>query len=564
MRDDSKKSVTAGVRGERALIGAQRPAPHRTHRPRTDSRPAPRRHRRVALAWAALAPLGLLATVAPEQAVAQSEITLVGNAGQPTGERQTASFQGAVDHAQQFTTGSNARGYTLTKVEFVSNDAQGDTFSAQLCEANNAGETAVPDPMNCQTLSTTSSFALGSVVVFTPPTGVTITLAASTRYAVVLSENNSPSAVVHILSTQADNQNGETGWTLANVFDWKQNGTTWMKQPSGRDALIMDVKGYANSSLPAAVSDVAVVPVPRSTTSLTVSWSAPDNAGKPALTGYDVRSRGFAEGWRTVREDDAASTSLIIGGLSAGSHYDVQVRAVNADGSGPWSSTAEGATVFPPERVYANHPLIPGDLGPGDSFRLLYINEDTTDATDTGVHDYDNHVSTGVQEIINPGRLMSAWGTISLGHTALVSTPGADARQYTDTTWTSTDRGVPIYWLNGARVADDYADFYDGTWADEANPKDAKGDPVSLADPAPWTGTDHDGTELFNGAASRAMGQATVGVGGLGSSAVGAGPLNGAAAFASTEERPLYGLWHLLRHLRRECGKEKIERSQHE
>ena len=227
---------------------AQRPAPsatsHFTRRPRTESRPAPRRPRRVALALAVLA---VLATVAPEQAVAQSEITLVGNAGQPTGERHTASFQGAVDHAQQFATGSNAAGYTLTKVEFLSNDAQSHKFSAQLCEANNTGGAAVPDPMNCQTLSTTSSFAQGSVVVFTPPAGMTITLAASTRYVVVLSENNSPSAQVDIFSTQADNQNGETGWTLANVFDWKQNGTTWMKQGSGRDALIMDVKGYAGT-----------------------------------------------------------------------------------------------------------------------------------------------------------------------------------------------------------------------------------------------------------------------------------------------------------------------------
>ena len=123
----------------------------------------------------------------------------------------------------------------------------------------------MPDPMNCQTLSTTSSFAQGSVVVFTPPSGMTITLAASTRYVVVLSENNSPSAVVDILSTQANNQNGETGWTLADVFDWKQNGTTWMKQGRGRDALIMDVKGHATPlGPPGAVSDVVVVPVPRS------------------------------------------------------------------------------------------------------------------------------------------------------------------------------------------------------------------------------------------------------------------------------------------------------------
>ncbi len=231
---------------------------------------------------------------------------------------------------------------------------------------------------------------------------------------------------------------------------------------------------------------------------------------------------------------------------SPNSYYDVQVRALNADGSGPWSSNAEGATIFPPKRILANNPLIPGDLGPGDSFRLLFITENTTDATDTGIHDYLDFAAGDVNEIINPGRLMREWGRITLGQTALVSTPGADARQHTDTTWTSTDRGVPIYWLNGARVADDYADFYDGVWADEANPTNNIGEPHSLADPAPWTGTDHDGTELFNGNASRALGQASVSVGGPGSTIPGAGPLNGGVIFAKTQERPLYSLWHVL------------------
>ena len=138
------------------------------------------------------------------------------------------------------------------------------------------------------------------------------------------------------------------------------------------------------------------------------------------------------------------------------------------------------------------------------------------------------------------------WGSLTIAQTALVSLPGADARLRTDTTWTETDRGVPIYWLNGARVADDYADFYDGSWANEDKPRNGLGNPRPLAGTAPWTGTDHDGTELFDGAASRAMGQATVGVGGLGSTAIGAGPLNGGAAFASSEQRPLYGLWQVM------------------
>ena len=311
----------------------------------------------------------------------------------------------------------------------------------------------------------------------------------------------------------------------------------------------------AAAQRPAAVSDVVVVPVPRSTRSLTVSWSAPDNAGKPAITGYDVRYADADEtNWTTVRQDDAAHTSLIITGLIPNGYYDVQVRALNADGSGPWSSTAEGATSPDREGVYANHPLIPDDLGVGDAFRLLYITGDMNDevvtpltaATGTSIQDYHDFAVEPVLHIVEPGGLVSDWGPVSLWQTALVSMPGHDARLLTDTTWTSDDRGVPIYWLNGARVADDYADFYDGTWADEANPTNGIGEPHSLEGPAPWTGTDHDGTELFDGNASRAMGQATVGVGGLGSSAVGAGPLNGAAAFASTEERPLYGLWQVM------------------
>ena len=49
--------------------------------------------------------------------------------------------------------------------------------------------------------------------------------------------------------------------------------------------------------------------------------------------------------------------------------------------------------------------------------------------------------------------------------------PGVDARDNTSTTGT----GVPIYWLKGARVANNYADFYDGSWDDEANVKNESG-----------------------------------------------------------------------------------------
>ena len=115
----------------------------------------------------------------------------------------------------------------------------------------------------------------------------------------------------------------------------------------------------ALAQAPAAVSDVVVVPVPRSSNSLTVSWSAPDNAGKPAITGYDVRYRETdTVNWTTVRQD-APNTSVIIASLRSNTFYDIQVRALNTDGSGPWSSTAEGATSPPSETGLCQPPADP-------------------------------------------------------------------------------------------------------------------------------------------------------------------------------------------------------------
>ena len=336
--------------------------------------------------------------------------------------------------------------------------------------------------------------------------------------------------------------------TLQDPIDGNDVADTDATRPMYGLSAVFEVSSSpsTNPNAPAAVSDVAVVPVRRTSDSLTVSWSTPDNTGKPALNGYDVRYGQDEDNWTTVRQNDAASTTLIITGLRPNNYYDVQVRALSAEYSGPWSSNAEGATISPAETVLANHPLVPDDLGPGDSFRLLYITEDTTAATGTGIHAYHTIAFDGVVSIGGRGNLMQDWPEVIFGQIALLSTPGADARLITDTTWDETDPGVPIYWVNGARVADDYADFYDGTWADEANPTSGLGQPHSLADPVPWTGTDHDGTELIDGTASRAVGQSTVGVGAPGSTASGAGPLNGDAAFASTQERPLYGLWHVM------------------
>ncbi|MYF12626.1 MAG: sulfatase-like hydrolase/transferase [Gammaproteobacteria bacterium] len=81
-----------------------------------------------------------------------------------------------------------------------------------------------------------------------------------------------------------------------------------------------------------------------SSTSLSVSWSAPSSAGRPALTDYDVQYRAGATGAFADWAHAGTATSATITGLSADTAYQVQVLARNAEGASGWSATGEGRT----------------------------------------------------------------------------------------------------------------------------------------------------------------------------------------------------------------------------
>ena len=77
------------------------------------------------------------------------------------------------------------------------------------------------------------------------------------------------------------------------------------------------------------------------TTSLRVNWTAPENAGRPTITGYDVRhvTSGVSATQRVT------GTSVTLTGLEPDTRYFVDVRAVNADGAGQnWSTPRSGRT----------------------------------------------------------------------------------------------------------------------------------------------------------------------------------------------------------------------------
>ena len=137
------------------------------------------------------------------------------------------------------------------------------------------------------------------------------------------------------------------------------------------------------------------------------------------------------------------------------------------------------------------------------------------------------------------------WG-YSTGFRVVGCTADTDARDNTSTTYTSTDKGVPIYWLNGAKVADEYEDFYDGDWDDEANDKNESGTDAhdtSAFQNSSLTGCDHDGTEASSQGNSRALGASRIRVARLNSSASGDGPISSSISNSTPpSSKPMYGL----------------------
>ena len=148
--------------------------------------------------------------------------------------------------------------------------------------------------------------------------------------------------------------------------------------------------------------------------------------------------------------------------------------------------------------------LKPSGFDESDQFRLLFITSFQNFASTPLIAYYNARVDGAASvgsSLIRPYRQQFR---------ALVSTPtrdgstAVDARDNTSTTGT----GVPIYWLNGAKVADNYTDFYDGSW-DSIAGRTQTGS--ALTDAVMWTGSQADGTGYPGQEVGSASGEVRVG-----------------------------------------------------
>ena len=184
-------------------------------------------------------------------------------------------------------------------------------------------------------------------------------------------------------------------------------------------------------------------------------------------------------------------------------------------------------------RVDEDWALKPSGLAVGDRFRLLFATSGGRDATATDISDY----NVFVQRVAAAGH--SAIQDFSQDFRVLGSTSRVDARDNTGT----TGAGVPIYWLGGSKVADNYGDLYDGSWDNETAPRNQHGEGRALSGSAdrPFTGSRNNGTAD----GSAALGAGTVRTGRLNSPF--GNPLHGGEKKSHRNIRPFYALSPVFR-----------------
>ncbi len=462
----------------------------------------------------ALAVLAVLATVAPEPAAAQTATTFISNTG------QTSNHYSQEVRATAFTTGTVT--YTLSSVGiFIPSSLVVGTPAVKIY-----GDTGGTPGTLLATMTNPGTFADNAVHTFTAPANTT--LSASTTYWVVTSNSAALGGTgfrVGVVGNTTLDSGAAAGWSIGAA-----RLKNYIAAPSWNHStrrIRFEIRGTNPPTVATAIPDQSA------TAGTAFSYVFPANTFSDADTSDTLT-------YTATKADDtalptwlafAASTRTFSGTPQAADAGTVAVKVTASDGNGGSVSDTFDITVI--ISVPSNWTLKPTALAAGAKFRLLFLSSTTSAVSSTDIADYNTFIQTRAAAGHTDIRAYSA-GFRVVGCTAAV-----DARDNTKTTYTTTDKGVPIYWLNGAKAADQYEDFYDGSWDDEANDKNesgTNGPDTSQAGNWPLTGCSHDGTEQWP------LGASQVSVGRPNSSGSGHGPLFANAQITSGVSSLLYGL----------------------
>ena len=241
------------------------------------------------------------------ETTAQTVQTLVSNTGE-SGANSTGDSPIGV----KFTTGSSPATLLEVRVFVV-------TGNAKTVVRIRDGSTTNPTGTIIATLSNPPTFTNGTLNTFTAPAG--ITLAANTTYFLSLNDGVTDAANrATFRTTAADGQTGTMGWSIADNSRRILINPDWFASPIPTIPRF-EVRGQiiTTTGLTATAGDGRV----------TLSWDDPTNSN---ISKYQYRQGSGSplvwESWTDIPNSDATTTSHIVTGLTNGTAYTFQVRAV--------------------------------------------------------------------------------------------------------------------------------------------------------------------------------------------------------------------------------------------
>ena len=187
------------------------------------------------------------------------------------------------------------------------------------------------------------------------------------------------------------------------------------------------------SQTPTAPGAPTVTAASATATTLTMSWSAPADGGSP-ISSYELRyieseaSERADEHW-TLRPGLAAGAPLatVLTGLTDGVSHDIQARAVNAVGDGPWSATRTAVTtdhgdtrgVATPLALESSMPGRINRVGDQDVFVIVTPRAALLTVTGSGAANIQGTLSTSGGDVLasSSGSLLDAPRQFSLDAT---------------------------------------------------------------------------------------------------------------------------------------------------
>ena len=179
----------------------------------------------------------------------------------------------------------------------------------------------------------------------------------------------------------------------------------------------------------------------------------------------------------------------------------------------------------------------PAAVPPGGKFRLIFLTHTLRTAESAAISSYNTTVQN---DVTSRNATLAPYAN---QFRALVSTSTVNARDNVQMTGAGT--GIKVYWAGGKKVADDYTDFWDGSWDNEAYTdllrSDGSAVPANQHHRRPFTGTSKGGNKGFDAHAGTTI-HAHNGVIAGSPGPESGGPIDGAAVQVKTFSHTIYGV----------------------